>query len=333
MTTPRLDKLTAHGTDRVPARIRLADDTVLTVMTRPGADLAEEVFLFPGLTAPDTEAWENEDSVELFLTNSVGAGTLFLDVPVQAIRALIKQHSGEHEDQEGGDLVPQLFGETDGNEAADVLAARALAAWGITADCDGDAGGTWLDISRDQGAPSMVSESYVVLYLFNEAQDETTVTRPPAQGDHWRVVVCDDTGERTLMTRPVDQLDECAAAIAAWVTDPLPTAGDVLLAALADYGVTVHTDDVGMSYAIPLDPATSAPEVYNHRHLSVADRNPSVHHDPATHTGWTVFLHDENGEPVGDPLYIAGTGEPVDCAADSQAVAAFIADWLTVPWA
>ncbi|MEU1312604.1 hypothetical protein ABZ419_27445 [Streptomyces cinnamoneus] len=223
-TTPRLDSLTASGTDRVPARIRLADDTVLTVMTRPGADLAEEVFLFPGLTAPDTEAWENEDSVELFLTNSVGAGTLFLDVPVQAIRALIEQHSGEHEDQEGGDLAPQPPGAADGDEPAGVIAARALAAWGITADRDGDDGDTWLDISHDQsdeGTPSMVSEPYAVLYLSNGFRDEVTVTRPPASGDTWHVFVGDGSGvEHTLMTRPADQLADCVMAIADWLTSP-----------------------------------------------------------------------------------------------------------------
>ncbi|MFI9311203.1 hypothetical protein [Streptomyces triculaminicus] len=222
-TTPRLDSLTASGTDRVPARIRLADDTVLTVMTRPGADLAEEAFLFPGLTAPDTEAWENEDSVELFLTDSLGAGTLFLDVPVQAIRDLIEQHGGEHEDQEGGDLVPQAPSATGGGEPAEVIAARALAVWGITADRDGDDGDTWLDISRDQSAedtPSMESEPYVVLYLSNETGDEDTITRPPAQGDHWHVVVCYDTHEHTLMTRPADRISECAEAVAEWITAP-----------------------------------------------------------------------------------------------------------------
>ncbi|UQI49793.1 hypothetical protein M1P56_35925 (plasmid) [Streptomyces sp. HU2014] len=221
-STPRLDSLTAGGTDRVPARIRLADDNLLTVMTRPGADLAEEVFLFPGLTAPDTQAWENEDSIELFLTDNVDSGTLFLDVPVQAIRALIEQHSGEHEDQEG-DPAPQSPGAADGNESADVIAARALAAWGVTVDRDGDDGDTWLDISRDQsdeGTPSMESEPYAVLYLYNEARDEITVTRPPAQGDRWRVVVCYDTHERTLMTRPADRIGECAEAVAEWVTDP-----------------------------------------------------------------------------------------------------------------
>ncbi|MEU2380310.1 hypothetical protein [Streptomyces misionensis] len=109
----------------------------------------------------------------------------------------------------------------------------------------------------------------------------------------------------------------------------LSTAGSVLRAALAERGVMAHTDAVGMSYAIPLDPATPACEIYIRAHLSVADRNTSIEHAPAAHTGWTVFLHDRDGVPVGDPLYIAGDGdELIDCVAESAAAAAFIADWL-----
>ncbi|MFI0742828.1 hypothetical protein ACH4PU_32805 [Streptomyces sp. NPDC021100] len=106
------------------------------------------------------------------------------------------------------------------------------------------------------------------------------------------------------------------------------TAGAMLRAALAEHGVTVHTDGVSPSYAIPLDPATPELEVYNRLHLLVADRDPSVEHAPSAHTGWLVVLHDENGEP-GDRIYSAGAGdEPVDCLTDCVAVAAAIADWL-----
>ncbi|MFI9311204.1 hypothetical protein [Streptomyces triculaminicus] len=108
------------------------------------------------------------------------------------------------------------------------------------------------------------------------------------------------------------------------------TAGAILRAALAERGITVHTDGMSPSYAIPLDPTTPALEVYAHPHLLVADRSPSIEHTPATHTGWVVVLHDENGQPDGDPLYSAGSGdEPVDCAAESMAAATVIADWLT----
>ncbi|MGW0188128.1 hypothetical protein ACWDV7_20485 [Streptomyces sp. NPDC003362] len=106
-STPRLDSITASGTNYVFDRIRLADGRALTLKTQPGADFAEEVFLFPGLTAPDTEAWENEDRWEGWLTGGeLGEGGLFLDVPVQAVRELIEQHGGEHEDQEGDVPAP-----------------------------------------------------------------------------------------------------------------------------------------------------------------------------------------------------------------------------------
>ena len=98
--TPRLDSLAASGTGEVFDGIRLADGHVLTLKVGPGAEAAE-VFLFPGLTAPDTEAWENEDQWEVWLTGGeFGDGSLYLDVPVEAVRDLIVQHGGEHENQE-----------------------------------------------------------------------------------------------------------------------------------------------------------------------------------------------------------------------------------------
>ncbi|MFE0058739.1 hypothetical protein [Streptomyces sp. NPDC059003] len=130
---------------------------------------------------------------------------------------------------------------------------------------------------------------------------------------------------------PGNDVNQCARAVAEWLTVPRPTAGNVLLAALAEWGITAHSDDVGMSYAIPVDQTTPAADARNRPHLSIADRNPSVDHVPAAHTGWTLFLHDENGEPIGDPLFISGDGGPVDCAADSAAVAQLIADMVTDP--
>lgn len=115
---------------------------------------------------------------------------------------------------------------------------------------------------------------------------------------------------------------------------PLPataTAGDLLLAALAEYGITTHSDWIGMSYAIPLDPGTPEQRIRDSAHLSVGDRGPSIEHDPGEHTGWTVFLHDEHGMPLGDPLYIAGDGGLVDCTEESAVTAAVIADFLTAP--
>ncbi|MGG7574179.1 hypothetical protein [Streptomyces sirii] len=126
-------------------------------------------------------------------------------------------------------------------------------------------------------------------------------------------------------------ISQCARSVAEWFTTPRPTAGNVLLAALAAWGITVHSDDLGMSYAIPVDQTTPAADARNRPHLSIGDRNPSVDHVPAAHTGWTLFLHDENGEPIGEPLFISGDGGPVDCDADSAAVAELVADMVTYP--
>ncbi|RZD62945.1 hypothetical protein C0Q58_14490 [Streptomyces albidoflavus] len=121
-----------------------------------------------------------------------------------------------------------------------------------------------------------------------------------------------------------------------WPWQPLQTtqqqftAGAMLRAALAEQGITVHTDGISPSYAIPLDPATPALEIYNRPHLLVADRNPSVEHPLDVHTGWVAMLHDEDGVPNGRQLYGPGAGTgPVDCVADSLAAATAIADWLT----
>ncbi|WP_086822443.1 hypothetical protein [Streptomyces sp. NRRL B-24572] len=136
----------------------------------------------------------------------------------------------------------------------------------------------------------------------------------------------------TVFDAPRGDVHECARAVAEWFAEPRPTAGGVLLAALAERGINAHSDDIGMSYAIPFDPTPPAADVRNGLHLTVGDRNPSVEHVPAAHTGWTLFLHDQNGEPVGNPLFTSGDGEtPVDCAADSAAVADIIASVVNRP--
>ncbi|MGW2306151.1 hypothetical protein [Streptomyces sp. NPDC001809] len=109
LDTSRLDVVVTQGTGHGFTRIRLADGHTVILKTRPGAEAAEEVLLSPGLTAPDTEAWENED----FLDDWLAGGTLdnesgtFLDVPIEALRDLITQHGGEHDDQNGEAPAPR----------------------------------------------------------------------------------------------------------------------------------------------------------------------------------------------------------------------------------
>ena len=119
-TTPRLDALAAGGTNHVFERVRLADGHALALKTCPGADTADEVALFPGLTAPDTQAWRDEDPWEGWLTGGdLDDGPLYLDVPIQAVRDLIVQHGGEHEDQESQEAAPGADGDSGEQGARD----------------------------------------------------------------------------------------------------------------------------------------------------------------------------------------------------------------------
>lgn len=309
-----------------------------------------EEITFTGITAPDEDGRIDDVSTGHMVRDhggwlanledgeivyySGGKGLPYEEDTAALVAAIIERaprHGGSAPEEGPGDTAEQL-------------AVKALAEWGVTAHLDDESligGGrnSWLVIGRDQTTDGMPGEDapYIVLSLSNDEDDEwPTAQRPPARpADEWQVLLEDSNGnEWAVMKRPAgsaDGLADCVEAIVTWVTDPHRTAGAVLLAALAEQGVTVQSDDIGLSYAIPLDPNTPAPEVFSRPHLSVADRDPSIDHDPISHTGWTVFEHDANGEPVGDPLYITGNGQPVDCAVDSTAAAEFIADWLTKP--
>ncbi|MFE1075136.1 hypothetical protein ACFW5W_28455 [Streptomyces sp. NPDC058783] len=98
-STPRLDHLVASGTNGGVESIRLADGHVLTLRTRPDADVAEGVFLFRDLIAPETAAWEETDPAGKWLDNGSFTGSLHLEVPIEAVRELIIEHGGEHENQ------------------------------------------------------------------------------------------------------------------------------------------------------------------------------------------------------------------------------------------
>ncbi|MGW1659108.1 hypothetical protein [Streptomyces atratus] len=124
MNTTRLDHAAAHGTGRIPSSIRLADGKTITVQAGPGAECMPfanggngphsvpsdyagpythlEVYLFEGVDPTDSDGWDAEDSVELWLTSGdePDAGRLFYEVPVEDVRALIEEHGGEHPEQD-----------------------------------------------------------------------------------------------------------------------------------------------------------------------------------------------------------------------------------------
>ncbi|MET8326285.1 hypothetical protein [Streptomyces sp. NPDC005181] len=116
MSTDRFDQFAATGTGWQPARIRLADGHMMSVQAGPGAGCLPrptsswpgtvptdypspythlEVFLWPGLEGPDDCDWD-EDPVDC---DSADA-SLYLEVPVEEIRAFVLAHGGEHADQD-----------------------------------------------------------------------------------------------------------------------------------------------------------------------------------------------------------------------------------------
>ncbi|WP_445517336.1 hypothetical protein [Streptomyces sp. NEAU-174] len=205
----------------------------------------------------------------------------------------------------------------------------ALATHGISAFYDVDEG---LLIAHPATIPQekVMAGEHIVLTTPGTASPgcHATAWAPEGAPDYQQIATVYEPQSGSALA---DDVNLCARAVAEWFTTPRLTAGAVLLAALAEWGITTHSDDIGMSYAIPLDPATCTADVRDRAHLSVADRDSSVEHVPAAHTGWSVFVHDGNGYPVGDPMFIGGDGGPVDCGADSAAAAEAIADYLTHP--
>ncbi|MEU3497588.1 hypothetical protein ABZ747_29365 [Kitasatospora cineracea] len=114
-------------------------------------------------------------------------------------------------------------------ETARTAMIRALAQQGITAHPDdysmiGGEWNTWLVVSQDRNSanfPAMDAEPHVLLYLYNEEDDEITVDRAPRPGDDWHMVACDGAGkERTVYTVDGNEARCCAAYVAEWVSSP-----------------------------------------------------------------------------------------------------------------
>jgi len=86
-----IDRAVAAGGDHL---IVLADGHRITVSGPAGADTFDEVFLHPGLDVP---SWDHaEDTAELFLSGDpeLAKGRLYIDVPVDDVRVLIREHGG-----------------------------------------------------------------------------------------------------------------------------------------------------------------------------------------------------------------------------------------------
>ncbi|MET9528159.1 hypothetical protein [Streptomyces coeruleorubidus] len=197
-----------------------------------------------------------------------------------------------------------------------------LIAHPVTTDPSDAYDGEHVMVHWDDTVPSITLEE--------KASLEATVWVPDGAPDYARIANIYTSPDG----RPIaEEAAQCARAVAEWFAGPRLTAGDVLMAALAEYGITQenglsllyndHSDSCSVLLPLPGD---------TYARLVIADRDGSLRHLPKAHTGWSVILHDELwGEPVGDPVYITGDGGPVDCAEDSAAAAAFIADFVTAP--
>ncbi|MFI7008910.1 hypothetical protein [Streptomyces sp. NPDC050145] len=89
-TSPKLDAVAVSGI-RSFTPIALADGGEVTVRMPDEGDLME-VFLSEGVSVPESEdgAWDRPLECDAF-----DGAALFLDVPVQAVRALVTAHGGE----------------------------------------------------------------------------------------------------------------------------------------------------------------------------------------------------------------------------------------------
>jgi hypothetical protein len=138
----------------------------------------------------------------------------------------------------------------------------------------------------------------------------------------------------TVYTTPeqgplADEAAQCARAVTQWFAKPRPKARAVLLAALAEYGITPHIiyGHWGVLAEIRLEELGVGRGT-----LEVADRGFSLDHLADAHTGWSIFPRDERRVCLSNPIYISGDGRTtVDCATDSADAAKAIADHLTTP--
>lgn len=99
-------------------------------------------------------------------------------------------------------------------------------------------------------------------------------------------------------------------------------AGQVLLAALGAAGITdaaFRATGEGIALAVP---------VPREGEVWIANFDATVHYPAADHTGWLALHHEDPEDPQEDIAQEVYESEGGDCAADSEACAQAVADWL-----
>ncbi|MDG5807882.1 hypothetical protein P9869_35600 [Streptomyces ossamyceticus] len=336
MSTARLDSLIAEAAD-ISQSVRMADGHTLSLSIEAGAKVAT-VYLWPGLDAPDTEAWEYEDNVEVWLTTgSFGEGRLFGEVPVQAVRDLIEQHGGE------------AVAADDDNVLAAPLAQLSRA--GIRCLPWRDSAGTYVRVPFADGEE--------ITFTGITAPDEDGRIDDVSTGhmvrDHGGWLANLEDGEIVYHSDGKGlQYEEDTAALVAAIIERAPrhggsapeegpgdTAEQLAVKALAEWGITAHLDDESLIggarnswLVISRDQTTDGMPREDEPYIVLGlanvddDEWPMAQRPPARPADeWRVLLGDGNGRERDVMARPAGSANGLaDCVAA-------VAEWITMPQA
>ena len=328
MSTERLDRLIAEGTHHTFRPVLLHDGHALSVSIERGSDTAASVCLWPGLDAPDGEAWEDEDHLEAFLTGDDTGVREILHVPVRDLRSLIEQHGGE---------APA----TDTEDAAAFPLAHLRAA-GVRCLEDGGRGGRYLRVpladataitfaattAHPDRNPDISIHHPVRDHLSWSAQwsDGATVFADVYASDHTARPYVDDTA--ALMHAVLKRVRQSGGSAPEGGAGE--TAEQLARKALAEWGLTAHLDtDSGHTWLVIGHPDTGhVPDMENEPHILVSVYNEdddewTVDRPPARPGDqWQVVTDD--GAGTEETLTIRPANQLAPCIAT-------IADWITQP--
>lgn len=101
MSTKNFDRIASRGTGRNRQVIHLKDGTRIAIKTQRNSPFGiDEIHVELDSITPRGRGWRNRDAVHGWrIRGGYFTGQLYLEVPVSDVRALIRQHGGEHRDQ------------------------------------------------------------------------------------------------------------------------------------------------------------------------------------------------------------------------------------------
>ncbi|KUL73942.1 MULTISPECIES: hypothetical protein [unclassified Streptomyces] len=329
MSTARFDRLITQSTN---GALRLADGHTISVIAA-GAD-AVDVYLWPGLPAPDASGWEDEDPAEVFLTGGNMDGRYCCNVPVQAVRDLIEQHVGEAAAADDEVITAPL---------------AQLRATGVRCLNRQDSAGRYVRVPLADGTEITVSGTAAdrdgtrgaEVSIHHLVRDHASWQASRIDRNGRSVHVYDSYGQRRpyeedtsgLVAAVLTQVQQCGGS--APERGVGETAEQLARAALAEQGITAHRDDdagntwlvIGGDQTSPDFPDMLA-EPYAVLYLGSYgnDEEITVDRAPAPGDEWTVLAGDGTGAER------ELTTRPADQLADCvQAVTAWLATLQGTP--